>query len=243
MVTSVDTSLSVQAQAQPARDVVSTDATETFSAIQELTDQLKLNSSPAWLRGSSLATNAWIANSRATEDATSSQAVTAVVPAGTPAPAAIGPDPATGTAEPSEASVAPAAASSATRTKQYAFANNDMMIDAVIRYNETLKSVPELKKQLETFQAELQSTADDRIADYLNRAIASYTNAINQANALLSTASEQVDSGAVQIDTRNVTGTIYTRNADGTFSFCKFTIGIRFSEGSAVGAVTNAEVK
>ncbi|WP_454916888.1 hypothetical protein [Xanthobacter sediminis] len=197
-------------------------------AQRALGDQIVAGSSPAWLRVSSLATDAWIAGD--------SGNVAGVKAIGGIANAGSGPgadQPAQRRPSASEKVSESKSAAHLDNAKKLSIISEDMLISALITFNQTLKARPDLKRQLEGYQADLISTSDDRMVAYLKQRIASVTDAISAAGALLADSPKAIEDGLASLQqTRNVTGTVYTRAEDGTFAFGPFSIGTTLPDGS-----------
>ncbi|MFG1402376.1 hypothetical protein [Xanthobacter sediminis] len=219
MVTSVDASMSLMSARQAAPDITTAAADAASDALQTLGDQIAARASAAWMRGTSLATNAWIASTSEPSGAEKSSGI-----------------PEVGESK-SSAGLDSASSSGPTRSRKLAVASEDMLISAMITYNQSLRALPSLQQQLEGYQSQLSSVGDDQMVAYLSRVIAAVTNEIKNAHSVIANTPGAVADGLSELQrTRNVTGTVYTRNSDGSFSFGQFTIVVTLPNGST-GAV------
>ncbi|MDQ0504558.1 hypothetical protein [Xanthobacter agilis] len=214
MVTSVDSAMSLLSSRPTGQDLATTASGAATEAVKALDDQIAAKSSPAWLRGSSLATDAWIANTNATDEASAVGGVTEAK---------------------ASTDLGSATASSVMRSKKLSITNEDMLIDAIITFNQTLNTLPSLEKELQGYQADLHSATDDRMVEYLKQKIASVTNSISRAVSIISIAPGDIQDGFGELQrTRNISGVIYTRGSDGSFAFGQFSIGITIPNGPTV---------
>lgn len=223
MVTPVDTSLNLLSSRPPAQDLGTAAAGASTDAVGAMGSQVGAQTSPALLRGSSLATDAWIATAPATALGAADSAVQAVGDTK---------DGARGTTSKASADLSSASSSTGMRSKKLSIASEDMLVDAIITFNQTLQRLPALEKQLQEFQSGLSGATDARMVSYLHQMIELTVSAISQATAIVRSGPGAIEDGLAEIKrTRGVTGTIYTRNPDGSFSFGQFSIHVRIPEG------------
>lgn len=234
MVTSLDTSMSLLSSRQGGQDLTAGAASAVGEAQKALGDQVAARTSPAWLRVSSLATDAWIAHTGDGGNAGGIRAIGGTARAGS----------GTGADDPAQRSPAAKAEQSEKvresrlstgidSLKKLSVISEDMLISAIITFNQTLKTRPDLKRQLEGYQADLVSASDDRTVAYLKQRIASVTDALNAASAVVADSPKTIaDALATLQQTRNVTGTVYTEAEDGSLAFGAFSIGAPLPDGS-----------
>lgn len=216
MVTSVDASMNLLSSRPATVDLGSAAAAATETAKTQ-GDQIAARTSPAWLKGSSLATDAWLANSDA-GGAPPTDEVAAVEGVGE---------------SQSSRSLDSATAAAAPRSRKLSISSEEMLINAIITFNQTLKSVPSLQNELLGYQASLDGATDDRLVESLKSMIASVTAALSQANTVVATVPSDIAEGLAALQqTRNVTGVLYTRGQDGGFAFGQFTISIILPDGT-----------
>ena len=212
MVTLVDSSLNLLSSRPATQDLGLAANGATAGADGGQAGQIGAATSPAWLRGTSVATDAWISSTHATDTESDVKGVGESKPA---------------------ADLGTATAASSMRSKKLSIASEDMLIDAIITFNQTLQKLPALQQQLQGFQASLGAATDDRMVTYLNQMIASTISAISQANAVVANGPGAIEDGLAEIKrSRGVTGTIYTRNPDGSFSFGQFSIHVQVPNGA-----------
>lgn len=242
MVTSVDTSMSLVSSRHAGQDLNTAATGVTSETLRALADQIVASASPAWLRVSSLATDAWIAGTDDTEKVSAAEKLAGTASgassarandtAGASPSAASDDDAKASEAEPSVA-LDSAVTASMIRSRKLSITSEDMLINAVITFNQTLQALPDLQRQLQGYQADMSSASDDRMLEYLKQRITALTSSIALANTILATFPAAIDDGLEEIKrVRNITGTVYTRAQDGTYTFGQFSIGITLPNGA-----------